>query len=61
LILKPLQKHHSGAQALPASVTPEAFRAWLKPGDVVLTLGAGDVWKWGEQVLKTPAEGVSPS
>ncbi len=24
----------------------------LKPGDVLLTLGAGDVWKAGEQVLK---------
>lgn len=24
----------------------------LKPGDVLLTLGAGDVWKVGEQVLK---------
>ena len=25
----------------------------LKPGDLLLTLGAGDVWKVGEQVLKT--------
>lgn len=25
----------------------------LKPGDILLTLGAGDVWKVGEEVLKT--------
>jgi len=25
----------------------------LKPGDLLLTLGAGDVWKVGEQLLKT--------
>jgi hypothetical protein len=24
----------------------------LKPGDLVLTLGAGDVWEVGEQLLK---------
>jgi UDP-N-acetylmuramate--alanine ligase len=55
LILKPLQKHHPSAHALPASATAEQFRAQLKSGDVVLTLGAGDVWKWGEQLLQTPA------
>jgi UDP-N-acetylmuramate--alanine ligase len=55
LILKPLQKKHSSAQALPASTTPEKFRAQLATGDVVLTLGAGDVWKWGEHLLQVPA------
>jgi len=25
----------------------------LKPGDILLTLGAGDVWKVGEEILKT--------
>jgi UDP-N-acetylmuramate--alanine ligase len=24
----------------------------LKPGDLLLTLGAGDVWKIGEDILK---------
>jgi len=24
----------------------------LKPGDIVFTLGAGDVWKVGEEILK---------
>jgi UDP-N-acetylmuramate--alanine ligase len=30
---------------------PEELRKLLKSGDVLLTLGAGDVWKWGEAVL----------
>ncbi len=55
LILKPLKKSHSACENLPPSVTPEKFRERLKSGDVVLTLGAGDVWKWGEHILQTPA------
>ncbi|MCJ7830139.1 MAG: UDP-N-acetylmuramate--L-alanine ligase, partial [Desulfobacterales bacterium] len=27
------------------------LRALLKPGDILLTLGAGDVWKVGEEIL----------
>jgi UDP-N-acetylmuramate--alanine ligase len=37
---------------LTADGGPAALKAALKPGDVVLTLGAGDVWKWGEALLK---------
>ena len=55
LILKPLKKNHKEAQALPVGSTPERFREQLAAGDVVLTLGAGDVWKWGEQILQIPA------
>jgi UDP-N-acetylmuramate--alanine ligase len=29
----------------------EQLRSLVRPGDVVLTLGAGDVWKWGERLL----------
>jgi UDP-N-acetylmuramate--alanine ligase len=29
-----------------------ALRAHLQPQDVVLTLGAGDVWKWGESLVR---------
>jgi len=54
-ILKPLKKLHSDAEALPSSTAPEKFREQLAAGDVVLTLGAGDVWKFGEQLLKVPA------
>ena len=28
------------------------FKEILKEGDILLTLGAGDVWKLGEAVLK---------
>ena len=30
----------------------EYLKSRLKPGDILLTLGAGDVWKVGEQVLR---------
>jgi UDP-N-acetylmuramate--alanine ligase len=30
----------------------ELLKSCLKPGDILLTLGAGDVWKVGEQVLR---------
>jgi UDP-N-acetylmuramate--alanine ligase len=30
---------------------------YIRPGDIVLTLGAGDVWKVGEQVLKALQQG----
>ncbi|MBP9128594.1 MAG: UDP-N-acetylmuramate--L-alanine ligase, partial [Elusimicrobia bacterium] len=36
---------------LPADGGPKLLRSLVKPGDVVLTLGAGDVWKWGEHLL----------
>jgi UDP-N-acetylmuramate-alanine ligase len=32
----------------------------LRPGDVVLTLGAGDVWKYGEQLLAMTKESELP-
>lgn len=36
---------------LPAVDGPARLRGLVKKGDVVLTLGAGDVWKWGENLL----------
>ena len=33
----------------------DALRESLRSGDVLLTLGAGDVWKWGEALLFTSA------
>jgi UDP-N-acetylmuramate--alanine ligase len=38
---------------LPAADGPSAVQKLLRPNDVVLTLGAGDVWKWGEDILKS--------
>ena len=34
---------------------PKRLRAAIAPGDVVLTLGAGDVWKVGDALLRSPA------
>lgn len=51
LILAPLQARHAAAQAVPHPLTAEKLRSFLKPNDVLLTLGAGDVWKYGEQLI----------
>lgn len=32
---------------------PEALRAIVKSGDIVITMGAGDIWKFGEEYLKS--------
>jgi UDP-N-acetylmuramate--alanine ligase len=31
---------------------PEWLLALVKPGDIVITMGAGDIWKYGEQFLQ---------
>src|SRR5262249_17314337 len=51
LIIEPLKKTHSGVSALSNPIDVAALHRELKSGDVVLTLGAGDVWKLGEQLL----------
>jgi UDP-N-acetylmuramate--alanine ligase len=53
LILEPLKKNHKAAFALPNPVNMNELRRDLRSGDVVVTLGAGDVWKLGEQLLET--------
>ncbi|HAT71743.1 MAG TPA: UDP-N-acetylmuramate--L-alanine ligase [Elusimicrobia bacterium] len=47
LILAQLRKNGAPASAFPGAL--EAMKV-LKPGDVFLTLGAGDVWKLGEEI-----------
>jgi UDP-N-acetylmuramate--alanine ligase len=37
---------------------PTHLRSILRPGDVLLTLGAGDVWKVGEGVLKQMLDAI---
>ena len=51
LILEPLKKTHKAAFGLPSPLRLNDLRQELRAGDVVLTLGAGDVWKLGEQLL----------
>ncbi len=31
---------------------PGRLREWIQPGDIVLTLGAGDVWKVGQKLVQ---------
>ena len=51
LIVKAMQGVHPHASAALKPFSAEGFRQELNAGDVVLTLGAGDVWKYGEQLL----------
>lgn len=53
LIVEPLQKIHPAASALPSPIHLDNLRRQFHPGDIVLTLGAGDVWKLGEQLLSS--------
>ena len=34
---------------------PGRLREWIQPGDIVLTLGAGDVWKVGQKLVQPKA------
>jgi UDP-N-acetylmuramate--alanine ligase len=39
---------------------PEAVTAVARPGDMVLTMGAGDIWKVGEEIVRRlQREGLS--
>jgi UDP-N-acetylmuramate--alanine ligase len=51
LIVKAMQGVHPNASAAPRPVSADALMKELRAGDVFLTLGAGDVWKIGEQIL----------
>jgi UDP-N-acetylmuramate--alanine ligase len=31
---------------------PETLQAICRPDDIVITMGAGDIWKYGEEFLK---------
>ena len=52
LIINAMKNAHAAAKALPAAAGLEELANDLKTGDVVVTLGAGDVWKWGEALLE---------
>jgi UDP-N-acetylmuramate--alanine ligase len=49
LILKSLKKNKSNAEHF---LDLKTFLSILSEGDIVLTLGAGDVWKKGEELLR---------
>ena len=53
-VLDALVRHgHPAAEYEPTLAAAAArVRAWVEPGDVVVTLGAGDVWKVGEELIR---------
>lgn len=52
-VVEALVRHgHPGAEFVPkADAVPGRLRELVRPGDLVVTLGAGDVWKSGEAFL----------
>jgi len=44
---------HKDAHYVPEKKNVPAFlKSIVKPGDIVITMGAGDIWKYGEEFLK---------
>ncbi len=53
LILESIKKHNEDVECFPSNDTfQKRLMNVLRPGDVVVTLGAGDVWKKGKSLLK---------
>lgn len=48
------QGHKSVEYIADASKIPRAVRALLQDGDVIVTLGAGDIWRVGEDLVRQP-------
>jgi UDP-N-acetylmuramate--alanine ligase len=40
---------------------PERLLQFTQPGDVVLTLGAGDIWRYGKAFLESLQEQDAPT
>jgi UDP-N-acetylmuramate--alanine ligase len=40
---------------------PRLLRQWIRPGDIVVTLGAGDVWKIGDSLVRSAARRAKPA
>ena len=43
----------SREMGLPAIVSLPSLTDWVRTGDLVVTLGAGDVWKAGEELIRS--------
>jgi len=53
-----LQHGHRNVTFIPdKEATPEFLFPELQPGDMVITMGAGDIWKVGEELLRRLAAG----
>jgi UDP-N-acetylmuramate--alanine ligase len=45
---------HRNVQYIPDKTTvPTLLKTITQPGDIVMTLGAGDIWKFGAEFLKS--------
>lgn len=53
MIVDAMKNTHPSASALPSPVSLDRLRSDVSAGDVIVTLGAGDVWKYGEQFLQS--------
>jgi len=54
LLVEGVRRHGQPEAAyLPRQEIPDALPGFARPGDVLFTLGAGDVWKYGENLLKS--------
>jgi UDP-N-acetylmuramate--alanine ligase len=62
VIVEALERHgHGGAVYEPSfDEIPALVLARVGPGDIVLTLGAGDVWKIGEALARSGTAGRNP-
>jgi UDP-N-acetylmuramate--alanine ligase len=47
--------HPSVTYQSDTSAIPRLLRGVLKPGDILLTLGAGDIWKLGDELVRSAA------
>ena len=58
-VLRAIQAHgHPSVVYEPdLGAIPALLRREIRPGDIVLTLGAGDVWKVGEELIRSGAGG----
>jgi UDP-N-acetylmuramate--alanine ligase len=52
--------HPQASYVSMADRIPEQLRRMVQPGDIVLTLGAGDVWKIGAELVKSGARQLGP-
>jgi UDP-N-acetylmuramate--alanine ligase len=44
---------HKDAHYVPdKKMIPEHLKSIVKTGDIVITMGAGDIWKYGEEFLE---------
>jgi len=59
-VAEALRRHGHGAVVHEPDMNriPDLLRKTLSPGDIVLTLGAGDVWKVGEDLVRSAPDGV---